>query len=79
MQAHAHPAGRVPAEPEPLFIVGVSRSGTTLLERILDSHSQLAIARENHYLRHLLRREVARYYFRRAGDHQDDANVRRLV
>ncbi len=66
-------------EPEAIFIVGVSRSGTTLMRRVLDSSSRIGIATENHYLGHLLEREGARHYFHRAGDLHDDAAVRRLV
>jgi hypothetical protein len=68
-----------PGEPEAIFIVGVSRSGTTLARRILDRHSRIGIATENHYLGHLLAREGARHYFRRVGDLRDAAAVRRLV
>ncbi|TAN00001.1 MAG: sulfotransferase family protein [Rhodanobacteraceae bacterium] len=32
--------------PSPIFIVGVARSGTTLLERMLGNHSQVAVAGE---------------------------------
>lgn len=32
--------------PQPLFIVGVARSGTTLLERMLGNHPQVAVAGE---------------------------------
>lgn len=66
-------------EPEAIFIVGVSRSGTTLLRRILDKHSRIGIATENHYLGHLLAWEGARTYFRRVGDLRDDAAVHALV
>jgi sulfotransferase family protein len=34
----------------PIFIVGMFRSGTTLLSEILNSHSMVAIAPETHYL-----------------------------
>jgi hypothetical protein len=70
---------RLPGEPEAIFIVGVSRSGTTLTRRILDKHSRIGIATENHYLGHLLAREGARVYFRGVGDLRDDDAVRRLV
>jgi hypothetical protein len=65
--------------PEAIFIVGVSRSGTTLLRRILETSDEIAIATENHFLGHVLPREGARYYFRRLGDLADDATIRRLV
>jgi hypothetical protein len=72
-------SSRSAAEPEAIFIVGVSRSGTTLTRRILDRHSRIGIATESHYLGHLLAWEGARHYFRRVGDMRDDAAVRRLV
>ena len=70
---------RLPGEPEAIFIVGVSRSGTTLMRRVLDKHSRVGIATENHYLGHLLAWEGTRHYFRRLGDLRDDAAVRALV
>jgi hypothetical protein len=70
---------RLPGEPEAIFIVGVSRSGTTLMRRVLDKHSRVGIATENHYLGHLLAWEGTRHYFRRLGDLHDDAAVRALV
>ena len=73
------PIERLPGEPEAIFIVGVSRSGTTLMRRVLDKHSRVGIATENHYLGHLLAWEGTRYYFRRLGDLRDDAVVRDLV
>jgi len=73
------PLERRSGEPEAIFIVGVSRSGTTLMRRILDRHPRVGIATENHYLGHLLAWEGARHYFRRVGDLREDGAVRRLV
>jgi hypothetical protein len=42
------------AEPSPVdprvFVVGCPRSGTTLLQRILDAHSDLAVANDTHFV-----------------------------
>src|SRR5690606_2697464 len=39
-------SGRNPA----LFVVGCPRSGTTLLQRMLDHHPQLAVANDTHFV-----------------------------
>ena len=39
-----------------VFVVGCERSGTTLLQRMLDAHPELAIAYETHFLAKLARR-----------------------
>lgn len=43
--------------PTPIFIVGLPRSGTTLAERILSSHSQVESLGETQFLQMVLRRE----------------------
>jgi hypothetical protein len=43
-----------------LFIVGCPRSGTTLLQRIMDSHSQIAITPETHWIPSYLRKFTRR-------------------
>lgn len=69
----------VPGEPEAIFVVGVSRSGTTLLSRVLDHHPRVAIAPENHFMRHLVPQLGARHDIRRIGDLEDDANMREIA
>ena len=80
------PSGRAPTdepedrpEPEAIFVVGVPRSGTTLMRMVLGNHSRIAIADENHYLGHRLPKRGVRQDLRRVGDLRDDAAVRRLV
>lgn len=40
------------ARQQPFFIVGCPRSGTTLLQTILDSHPDVAVPPESHFFRH---------------------------
>jgi hypothetical protein len=69
----------LPGEPEAIFIVGVPRSGTTMMRFLLETSPRVAICRENHYMGHYYRRRGARDFFRRAGDLSNDAAVRRVV
>ena len=78
MTSDAIPA-LLPTEPEAIFIVGVSRSGTTLMRNILERSDRIALAIENHFLGHILEREGARYYFRHAGDLAQDETLRKIV
>jgi hypothetical protein len=64
---------------EAVFVVGASRSGTTLMRNLLERSDQLALARETHFLGHLVAREGARYYFRKVGDPRHDETLRRIV
>lgn len=47
--------------PTPLFILGMPRSGTTLVERLLAAHPQVAAGGEIDYMRRILRRSVERH------------------
>ncbi len=44
-----------PAPPPAPFVVGVPRSGTTLLRLMLDAHSELAIPPETHFIPKLIK------------------------
>ena len=46
-----------PSWKTPIFIVGLPRTGTTLTDRILASHSQVQSAGETHFMQMVLRRE----------------------
>jgi hypothetical protein len=70
----------VAAEPaEAIFVVGVHRSGTTLMRSILNSSSMVAITNENHYFGHLLAAEGVHATVSGFGDLHDDRVVDRVV
>jgi hypothetical protein len=57
----------------PIFLVGCSRSETTLLQQMLDAHPDVAIAPETHFIRNFyLKRKIY-------GDLTQDVNYRRLI
>lgn len=65
---------------EAVFVVGVSRSGTTLMRHILERSSFVSVCRENHFLGHLVRREGVRQQLRRRfGARTDDRTATRIV
>ncbi len=60
------------SSPNPyVFIVGCPRSGTTLLERMVDAHPRIAIIHETHW--------IARYFKRRIGLAPDGTVTEGLV
>lgn len=63
----------------PIFIVGVSRSGTSLMRRILNKSSMVAISKENHFMGHIISSEGMRYKMSRYGDLGDNENVSSFV
>lgn len=50
------PVGSEKPQKTPIFIVGLPRTGTTLIERIVSSHSQVESAEETYILQTLIRR-----------------------
>lgn len=80
MQAEREPEARAHTPPDAVFIVGVSRSGTTLMRRVLEGSSRVAICSENHFMGHLIASEGVRQQLaRRFGERPDDDDARRLV
>jgi hypothetical protein len=57
----------------PVFVVGCPRSGTTLLQRMLDAHPSVAIAGETHF--------VGRFWLKRNeyGDLREDSHFERIL
>lgn len=47
--------------PTPIFILGMPRSGTTLVERLLAAHPRVTAAGEIDYMRRVLRRSIERH------------------
>lgn len=60
-------------------MVGVHRSGTTLMRSILNASSLVAITNENHYFGHLATERGVDAAVRRLGDLRDDAVVDRVA
>jgi hypothetical protein len=57
----------------PIFIVGCPRSGTTLLQQMLDAHPDIAIAPETHFVRNFYLKQNS------YGDLSQEINYYRLV
>jgi hypothetical protein len=68
-----------PGEPEAIFVVGVPRSGTSLMRLVLAKHPRIALADENSFMGHFLPWVDASFDFRRLGDLRSDDTVRALV
>jgi len=73
------PAADARGLPSHIFVVGVHRSGTSLMRHLLDDCSVVWLCDETHYMGHLLPSAGMRRHFRRFGPLTDDANLRRLV
>lgn len=50
VRTDAPDAGQARPETEPVFIVGLGRSGTTLTSLILDRHSRISVCNESHFV-----------------------------
>lgn len=66
-------------QPEAIFVVGVARSGTTLMRNILERSDQIAIASETFLLGHLFRRPGALQRIRSMGDLRSDAVIGQIA
>lgn len=65
--------------PSHIFVVGVHRSGTTLMRHVLNDHSAVALCDETHYMGHVISSVGMRQHFARFQPLADDSNVKRLV
>lgn len=79
MSEAAAPASVAHREADYVFVVGLSRSGTTLMRHMLDRHPEIAICPENHFMGHLLEFEGVRHKLRRFHPFTVDDNARRAV
>ena len=59
-EAFAAAARAAPTAPRPIFILGMPRSGTTLLERVVAAHPSVCAGGELDYMRRPLRRSMER-------------------
>ncbi len=57
----------------PVFVVGCPRSGTTLLQRMLDAHPEIAVAPETHFVRRFWKKRE------QYGDIKQEGAFRRLL
>lgn len=71
------PTGALDASPQPLFICGMFRSGSTLLEQVLAAHPDVTAAGELDLLPRMIRRELDPFPASAVG--LDDAAVARLA
>jgi tetratricopeptide (TPR) repeat protein len=67
-----------PIEPTPLFVLGMPRSGTTLVERLLAAHPNVSAGGELDYMRRRLRRSVERATGRIFPEGMDALDVSQL-
>jgi Sulfotransferase family len=51
----------------PVFIIGVGRSGTSLLQSMLNAHPELAFTPETHFFRRYVADDIARAHLENAG------------
>ena len=58
---------------DPIFIIGCPRSGTTLLQQMLDAHSDILITPETHFMQYFLNRREE------YGDLNQDVNYQQLI
>jgi hypothetical protein len=69
----------VVTKPDHIFVVGVSRSGTNMMRRVLNSSPEIEICGETHFLSHWFGYKGFKHEFAQVADIKTDTGVRKLA
>ena len=67
------------AKPTHIFVVGLSRTGTNMMRKILNTSDEIALCGETHYLKHWMGYEGFQREFASVADISSDAGLDKLV
>jgi len=67
------------AKPDHIFVVGLSRSGTSLMRNILNKAEEVAVGGESHFLKHWIGYQGFQREFARVADISTDAGAKQVV
>ncbi len=67
------------SKPDHIFVVGLSRTGTNLMRRILNCSNDIAICGETHFLKHWFGFSGYKNEFKRIGDISNEAGCKNIT